>query len=247
MAARRQRRQGRARTHGNWAKSFRRICIFLGTALPAASASAPTLYRWRRGCRACSAAPSAFARAPRRAFDRISQQRHHGGSERPRVARAARHGDHAGRNGGGVATAPQGDGRELRSNIGEAVGSVRDAAPAREMGRPAGPDDGGYAQQCRRRRRGLVARRMPRGRAPHLLATPTGAATPSRARRKLARGGRTRAERRGSVKRPSRAPRRRLAQRQWSSRAPSPSACTRSRWRARPSERPSRLRQRLPR
>jgi hypothetical protein len=59
---------------------------------------APRLQSVQRGAKRFSGA------RPRRAFDRISQQRHHGGSERPRVACAARHGDNAGGYSGRVTT-----------------------------------------------------------------------------------------------------------------------------------------------
>ena len=147
---------GRARTHSNWAKSFRRICIFLGgPPFPAGLGLrahvvevSPRLQSVQRGRRPPARGRVALSTASRSSG--ITAARNDRGSRA-----AARHGDYAGRNGGGVATAFQSDGRELCSNIGEAVGSVRDSAPARQMSRAAGPDDGGYTQYRRGCRRGL--------------------------------------------------------------------------------------------
>ena len=145
--------------------------------------------RWRRGAEHATLR-QALGR-PRRARPLCSSGVTVARSDR---GRARRHRDYAGRNGRGVATAFQGDGSELRSNIGEAVGSIRDARSAREMGRPAGSaSDRGYAEQRRGRRPGSS-----RVASMSTSATPSSQRRrrrrPSRERRKLALGGRTPAD-----------------------------------------------------
>ena len=104
--------------------------------------------RWRRCRKTCSAAPS-FWRRPRAVHQSAAASR------RPRVARAARHGNHAGET--AAASPPPPKARPCPFAVILARPSARSATPLQRARWAVPPDDGGYAQQRRRRCRGLVA------------------------------------------------------------------------------------------